>query len=287
MDLRDALHTTARRHCIERHAFWAASYRRLQASEGATVTGVKLEYSDAAYRTFPRFLVWWAMLDEIERMEARSVPGLDQLREKLAAAGRRAHTPLTANPELPMAALAAMTEEREAFASFVQSVPQSQLDSVGPLDLRRVLGADEIQQLWEQLNARWSAKKAHYWWPLREGTAPRDVVAFHTDWLNEQRLRVVRELLIARGIDRAWELREFGEWGAERAVSSMEFDYTGEEGYWASLSSDWVIYASHESSITLAGEWLVASFRQRFPECEQFFWEGPMSTPNQRGTWKL
>ena len=82
------------------------------------------------------------------------------------------------------------------------------------------------------------------------------------------------------------ELREFGEWGCEQSVSALEPAYTGEEGYWTSSSSDWLIYASHESSISLAGEWLVASFGQRFPQCDRFSYGGPMSTPDQRGTWK-
>jgi hypothetical protein len=124
------------------------------------------------------------------------------------------------------------------------------------------------------------------WWPLKEGPAPPDVVTFHTDWLDEMKVAAVREVLIGHGVSRIWELREFGEWGCEQSFSVLEPVYTGEEGYWTSSSSDWLVYASHESSVTLAGEWLVASFRQRFPECDQFSYGGPMSTQDQRGTWK-
>jgi hypothetical protein len=62
--------------------------------------------------------------------------------------------------------------------------------------------------------------------------------------------------------------------------------YTSEEGYWMSFKVDWLVCALHESSITLAGEWVLESFRKRFPACGQFTYGGPLSTPDQRGTWK-
>jgi len=38
-----------------------------------------------------------------------------------------------------------MAEERGEFAGFVRAVPQSQLEAVQPLQLRRVFGAEEMQ----------------------------------------------------------------------------------------------------------------------------------------------
>ncbi len=288
MDFRDALHTMARHHCIERHGSWVEAYRQLQERGEArmTVDELKWSHTDKAYTTFPRYLVWQAILDEVERFEARSAPTIDALREELASAGWRAETALTTNPALTPDAFAAMAEEREEFAGFVRAVPQSQLEAVQPLQLRRVFGAEEMQRLWDSLDSRWDVKKHHYWWPLREGTAPPDVVTFHADWLDQTKVATVREVLIGHGVSQVWELREFGEWGCEQSASALDPVYTGEEGYWTSSSSDWLVYASHESSITLAGEWLLASFRQRFPKCDEFSYQGPMSTPDQRGTWK-
>jgi hypothetical protein len=273
---------------MERHARWAGAFGELQANARAIVTidQLKWTYTDEAYTTFPRYLVWEAILAEVERLETRSAPTISAFREALMSAGWRAKTMLTINPELPPTALAAMAEEREEFARFVQSVPESQLETVEPLQLRRVFGEEELRRLWEGLDSRWDLKKHHYWWPLREGTIPAEVLTFHTDWLDETKVAAVREILISHGISRVWELREFGEWGCEQSVMTLQPVYTGEEGFWTSASSDWLVYASHESSITLAGEWLVASFRQRYPDCDQFSYGGPMATPDQRGTWK-
>jgi hypothetical protein len=286
MDLREALHTIARRHCMERHMYWEETYRQLEGNGGDRVIldGLNWSHTEEAYATFPRCLVWQAILAEVERLDTHSTLTIEALREELADSGWRAQTAMTTG--LPSGGLAAMAEEREEFASFVRSVPASKLEGVEPLQSRRVFRDEELQRLWESLDFRWGVKSDHYWWPLREGVPPPDVVMFHTDWLDGMKFAAVREILFDHGINRIWELREFGEWGCEQHVSAFEPAYTGEEGYWTSSSSDWLVYASHESSVTLAGEWLVASFRQRYPDCDQFSYEGPMSTPDLRGTWK-
>ena len=86
MDFRDALHTVARRHCIERHAFWAEAYCHLQANARATMSVDELNwsYTDEAYATFPRYLVWEAILAEVERLEKRSAPTIEESSVTLA-----------------------------------------------------------------------------------------------------------------------------------------------------------------------------------------------------------
>ena len=49
-----------------------------------TVDELKWSHTDKAYTTFPRYLVWQAILDEVERFEARSAPTIDALGEGLA-----------------------------------------------------------------------------------------------------------------------------------------------------------------------------------------------------------
>src|SRR5579862_5569955 len=124
MDLRDALHTTVRRHCIERHHFWEAAYNDLIESGRARVTidAMNWRHTFEAYSTFPRYLVWEAILAEVDRLKAQSASSLEALREELAAAGWRAQTVQTSDPALPPVAYAAMGDEREAFGRFVQSI---------------------------------------------------------------------------------------------------------------------------------------------------------------------
>ena len=59
-----------------------------------------------------------------------------------------------------------------------------------------------------------------------------------------------------------WELREYGA-EYECDVALFEPIYNGAEGYWSSPSLDWIVYASHESSITIGG-WLAEDVKERW-----------------------
>lgn len=43
--------------------------------------------------------------------------------------------------------------------------------------------------------------------------------------------------------------------------------------------TDWIVYASHESPITVGGKWLIQVFHSLHPECIELTYRGPYSTP--------
>jgi hypothetical protein len=47
--------------------------------------------------------------------------------------------------------------------------------------------------------------------------------------------------------------------------------YNGAEGYWTSADLDWIIYASHEASVTLGG-WLVGRVKALWPSWDAHVW---------------
>ena len=76
-----------------------------------------------------------------------------------------------------------------------------------------------------------------------------------------------------RGIARLFELREWGN-GYELDLELASFTYTGAEGFWKSSDPSWMIYASHESSITFGGDWLIESVLLILPEFERYLYKG-------------
>jgi hypothetical protein len=65
--------------------------------------------------------------------------------------------------------------------------------------------------------------------------------------------RKIRSFLDRRGVKRVYEMWENGD-SFLLDLSLAEFRYgTGMEGYWFAEANDWVVYCSHESSVTLAG----------------------------------
>ena|SRR5690348_1931827 len=83
----------------------------------------------------------------------------------------------------------------------------------------------------------------------------------------------LRRILADHGINRLFELREGGD-GYELDLELASFAYNGTEGFWKSTDPGWMIYASHEASITFGGIWLIQSVRQLFPEFDRFIYKG-------------
>jgi hypothetical protein len=72
--------------------------------------------------------------------------------------------------------------------------------------------------------------------------------------------------LRAYGVDKLYEFLESGH-AYKIQISEIHPFYgyynasTGGEGFWCSERMDWIIYASHEGTITFGGEWLVEGLK--------------------------
>jgi hypothetical protein len=100
-------------------------------------------------------------------------------------------------------------------------------------------------------------------------------------------LSLLHKALEMRGISRVFQLHEFGSFEPECEIelSVPEPAYCGgREQYCMSEAVDWVVYASHESSITIAGDWLTEILREEWPEWAERSYKGPYSTEDLRGT---
>ncbi len=82
--------------------------------------------------------------------------------------------------------------------------------------------------------------------------------------------RLLQLALQEHGVERFWELREYGPCH-ECDVHLFEPLYTGAEGYWSSVGLDWIVYASHESSITIGG-WLADRVKKGWPQWKSHTW---------------
>lgn len=132
----------------------------------------------------------------------------------------------------------------------------------------------ECEQLWQRLADTW-AVGGDYWYPLAQ-VPRRDVLAFqaprfHQALVAEGRLQAI---LAARGVERVFELREGGS-AYEIQLSDLHPAYTGDEGFWCSDAMDWLLYASHENSLTVGGKWLISQVKSAWPGWERHVWKAP------------
>jgi hypothetical protein len=238
------LHTAARRYCMERHAHWTARYAELTRGRE---NRVPYTYSDRDLATFPRYNVLAAILLEVERIVPHGL-SLANLRDLLLLAGRIAETAFTKPPNAEISA-SAMEAEREAFCAFVEAQDDDVLWHVAPLPHRHVLSESAARVARAELARVWGAEG--YWYPL-EPTRCTDVRAFRRDAFERDKADATLYALIAAlPTRRLWEIEETG---VIFEIEPASLDLRGgSETFWVPLDLAWIVYVSHESSVTVGG----------------------------------
>lgn len=262
-----ALHTAARRYCLDQFAYWWSIYSEiLEAGRGRASDGYN--YSEESLRVFPRYNLMRAVRIDVERLDPDSLNDVDQTRELLNLCGQTADDAFTRKPICDIDA-ESMSDERRQFSRFLAGLTEADLRSVEPLPYRRVLSTSESTNIWSSVRSHWDIR-GQYWYPL-EPCSQKNVVAFEEtrfwDAISEESLA---ECLQARSIHRLWELRE-SEINYELDTECFSAKYNGDETYWTTKDFTWIIYVSHEGTITLGG-WLLTEIQQRWPAWEQSAW---------------
>ena len=136
----------------------------------------------------------------------------------------------------------------------------------------KTLPKAEADVLRKRMEAAWGVEQ-HYWWPLSD-PRPAHAEAFQ-DYFFEREFGYasLRRILAEHGVTSVFEFREDGE-AYQVRVESFEPSYAL-EGFWTSDRFDWILYASHESSITVGGEWLLPAVQAAWPSWKQRVWTSP------------
>lgn len=264
------LHTTIRRYCINRHTYWWEEYMNLN----ATGKGFSADngYSDEALATFPRYNVMSAILTEVERYRPSDFLNYKEAKELLTLAVKVAESVFTKPPNEKIAEQV-MSEERELLYKYIEELTEEDLEKVEPLFYRYVLSKKESGSIWQKLKEKWFGfdYTQSYWYPLtdweKEGIEAFQYPYFEKEFGDE----LLRKLLKELGTEKVWEFRE-GNINYEIELDNLEPYYSGEEGFWFDNTFEWVIYASHESSITFAGS-ILPKIKNNWENWEQNLWK--------------
>jgi hypothetical protein len=264
------LHNAARHYCIDGAAKWRAQYADLCAKGLNQIPGTDggFEYSPEAYRLFPKNLVFDAILHDVESLKATDFTSEEEIRPRLCLAGDTAESEFTRIEN--DVANTAMREERTAYRQFIAAATVEQCSRRPLLPFRRVLADAEHQELMSRFSARWGR-----WYggdvdtPSSEENLTLHVAAMESP----EAYSHLRRAILNIGCTRILELREHGH-GYEMDVSTTDFTYNGAEGFWTAGDMDWMVYASHEASITFGGTGLIQRMRSCLPEFNRYIYKG-------------
>jgi hypothetical protein len=263
----ESLHTAIRRYCFDRYSYWSTRYGEL-ISRGADRIGSK--YTEEALDTFPRYNVIDAILVEVERCRPQDLSSLDEAKTIFRAVCASAQSIFTQPPNGQLEQTA-MNEERLALDNFIANLTLTDLSKVEPLFYRRVLTSEE-SAIWAKLQRAWDIAGG-YWYPLAN-LQRTDVEAFQDSYLDKEvGAEKLRTILRNHGVQTLFEMREDGI-NYELELSIFEPNYSRYEGYWCDVTFEWIIYASHESSITIGG-WLLREVKSVWANWQERVWTTP------------
>ena len=247
-------------------------------------------YSQERCRIFPRYRLAEDTLINLERFVPDAETAVSTSLQIAQEAGEVAYSELSAELaalENGSVVLAALREQLDSYLSFLVDIVQQPNKQIEPLPFRRVLQAAESNELWQMLSEKWKIRGPGYgWFPLSDDPAPEGALTFHQElWDARDGEEHLRNFLAAEHIERCFLLRELGPPNYELDVALVDAIYDGSEKF-LFAGRDWVLYSSHESSLTLTGR-LASFIRDVWPDADRLSYGGAFHTADLRGTWSI
>jgi hypothetical protein len=139
----------------------------------------------------------------------------------------------------------------------------------------RALSYEENEGIYKRFAARWNVGSS-LWTPHTDELVPMNAFIAHANAFDrEVGAAAVRRILAHRGIERIFELDEFG--GYDVGLDGVLAFENSFDRYWTSDSADWLIHMSHEETVAFAGDWLVKAIQDTWPDWNQHLWPGTRS----------
>jgi hypothetical protein len=260
MTSNEALITAARRYCQDNHSYWTDRYSKERTGQDFP----EYTYSDQDYNLFPRYNVLSAIVGQIEMLVGKTFPDLASCREVLVQIGTSAQSPLTGSDNA--IDQAAMEEERNKYRLFIQNISEEELTLVASLPYRRRLNEDERAAVRQQLLERWNYD-GEYWDPLVENS-PAETLYLSKEQISTADHQSIIDFISTHAQPHLLEVTEDL---TDTEIASSEFHPDCYETVYCDYTYSWLIYGSHESTISFAGEELLKFIRQLFSGREHLF----------------
>jgi hypothetical protein len=254
----EALITLARRYCTDNFTYWSNRY-----SIERTGTDMPYTYSDSDYNLFPRYNVLLAILEGIETLVPKDFQDVEHCKQELKHIGLSAQSLFTEGEQTPIEQ-AAIQDERQKFVEYIDNITEADILSAEPMPYRRRLKRTEKEDVRKSLLEKWNFN-GHYWDPL-EDHSPQPVVFLMQRNITENDLEKILAFIKNIAGDKVFEIKEDGS-DAEIEFELLDFDC--HETIYCDKGFHWIVYCSHESTITFGGGGLPEFIGELFSERQE------------------
>lgn len=247
--------TLARRYCIDNFRYWADKYQNERTGNDFPYT-----YTDKDYDLFPRYQALDAILKGVETVVGQSFSDRDECIGVLKNIGQDSQTLFT-NGNHNEIEKRAIQDERNKFIKFIDGLTDQQLETVEPLPFKRRILETEANAVRQRLLEQWNFDGG-YWEPLTN-CSPKPFIFFDKSNLTDNDFEKIKQIIVKQASDRLFSVSE------ERydyEIDKSEFDPDCYETVYSDKTFDWIIYGSHEGTISFGGTWLLEEIEKQLSD---------------------
>ena len=156
---------------------------------------------------------------------------------------------------------------RQDFIEFIKELDINKISEISPISYERRLTIEESKRLEFFLKERFdfgSWKDENYYWePLSETKNRNPTFYFKENLFQSEQINKIVDLLKMISGDRIFLITDENLY-YEVEVASLNFDWI--ESAYCDYETNWLIYISHEGTITFAGDELKKEIEKKLPE---------------------
>ncbi len=158
-------------------------------------------------------------------------------------------------------------EIKQAIRPYMQTQPVTYPDSLGVWSAHaatnRVLG-EKAKRLRDRLETQWGIGKGC--WPPLGGPAPCETLHVIGEGLEDETGAKLNAVIQSRMIGQMYAFDERGDIFITDAAENLFFRYEVWDTFRFDDGMEWIVYITHENTVTFGGEWLLDAVRELFKD---------------------
>ncbi|PJZ43813.1 hypothetical protein [Leptospira brenneri] len=242
MNKSESLITLARRYCLNHYIYWLNKYLRERTGNDFPYT-----YTEKDYNLFPRYNALLAILNGIELIVGNQYDSIDECKSKIIELGLKSESPFTKNT-LNMIADKSILEERNKFLNYINNLSDSDLINVEPLPHKRRLSEIESLEIRNLLKENWEFNGG-YWYPLSP-LKTKKAYFLNKDNITESDFLKISNFILSNSNHHLYKITEEQ---LDYEIDASEFEPNCYETMYTDKNTSWLIYGSHEGTLSFAG----------------------------------
>jgi hypothetical protein len=265
MDINNKLITLAQKYCKDNYVYWVDKYQKERTGNDFPYT---YTYTDADYDLFSRYIKLSAISRGVELLVGKKYRFFNLCQQSLLCAAdfRDSFADNLTNEIQKMA----MDDEKQKYRDFILSHSEDNLLNmeVKRIKYKRLLAEHESKKVRKILSEKWGYDG--YWHPLIEGDTPANVL-----FLMDKYILPSEQLIIdvVKGISlKKYYAIDEGRCDYKQSIENFNLHlYQGSETFCCDETFEWVVYGSHEGTISFGGAMLILQIKELLKDYNEKF----------------